>query len=669
VEKLHGVDVPDPYRWLENGDQSEVQDWVLAQNEHTRAILDQVPSLDRLRRRIAELLALTITGPPLPRKGRYFFTMRHPRQNQPEIRLRRGLEGEDEVLLDVDALSQDGTVALDWWFPSPDGRLMAYGLSEAGDEMSTLYVLDVDRRERLADVIPYTRHCSLAWLPDGSGFYYTRHPEKGDVPDGDETYYARVFFHRLGEDWRKDVLAFGEGRAKTDIPSVTLSPDGRTLVLNVFKGSADYTDVYMQSPIGEGPFVAVVEDEPNITFGRAVGEHIYLTTNIDAPNYRLCRVPVADPARENWKEIIPEKEQKLEGGVLVGGRIFAIYLRDAVSMVVVHDADGGGAQELKLPGLGSVSGFQGEWDGDEAFFGFTSFHVPLTVYRIEVSTGTRTVFSRTEAPVNMDAFEVEQVWFQSPDGTKVPMFVGRRKGTPLDGSLPALLSGYGGFNISLTPYFSLLQVVWMEAGGVFAVANLRGGGEFGETWHKAGMLENKQNVFDDFIAAAEHLVKAGYTSPERLALMGGSNGGLLVSAALVQRPDIAAAIVCSVPVIDMLRYHRFLLARYWMGEYGDPDNPEHFPFLLKYSPYHNVKDGQDFPAVFFRTAESDSRVDPMHAMKMAALVQTATSSKRPVLFWMNRKAGHGIGMPKEMMVRNIADEMAFLFWQLGMEME
>jgi len=341
VEKIHGVDVPDPYRWLENGEHSEVQDWVLAQNEHTRAVLDQIPSLDRLRARIAELLALTITGPPLPRKGRYFFTMRHPRQNQPEIRLRRGLEGEDEVLLDVDALSEDGTVALDWWFPSPDGRLMAYGLSEAGDEMSTLYVLDVDRRERLDDVIPYTRHCSLAWLPDGSGFYYTRHPEKGDVPDGDETYYARVFFHRLGEDWRKDALAFGEGRAKTDIPSVTLSPDGRTLVLNVFKGSADYTDVYMQSPAGTGPLVALVEDEPNITFGRAVGEHIYLTTNIDAPNYRLCRVPVADPARESWEEIIPEKEQKLEGGVLVGGRIFAVYLRDAASMVVVHDADGG----------------------------------------------------------------------------------------------------------------------------------------------------------------------------------------------------------------------------------------------------------------------------------------------------------------------------------------
>ncbi len=660
VERLHGVDVADPYRWLENAGDPEVMKWADAQNGRTRKILDTLPGREKFRARIRELLSLTLTGTPTPRKGRYFYTLRRPEQNQPEIRVRQGLDGKDEILLDVNSLSADGTTSLDWMYPSKGGAYVAVGLSEKGSEMSVLKVIDAATKRELPDVIPDTQHCALTWLPDDSGFFYTRHPHKGEVPPGDELYNAKVFFHRLGTDFRSDPLVFGADRPKTDLPMVSLSPEGDVLCINVMKGSADYTDVYVRSPALEGEFKPVIENVHNITYCHAAGGKLYITTNLGAPNYRLCTASPANPGKAHWKEIIPERQSKLEGAALIGRRMFATYLENVSTRIRMFTLEGKELGEIKLPGIGSANGLRGEWDGKEAFYSFTSFHVPLVVFRYDLETGATTEFSRTAAPVDAQAFEIKQEWFTSRDGTKVPMFVGWKKGLRLDGRNPAMLTGYGGFNIPLTPYFSAVNVSWMEAGGVFAVANLRGGSEFGENWHKAGMLGNKQNVFDDFIAAAEHLSHAGYTSPSRLALVGGSNGGLLVSAALVQRPDVAAAIVCSVPVIDMLRYTRFLIARYWAGEYGDPDNPEHFRFLYEYSPYHHVKKGARYPAVFFRTAESDSRVDPMHAMKMAAAVQWATSSERPVLFWMTRKAGHGIGMPKEMMIEEVADEMAFL---------
>jgi prolyl oligopeptidase len=669
VEELHGTPVADPYRWLEKGDDPEVQAWIDAQNQRTRELLDALPSRQGLRRRIRELLSLTVISPPFPRGDRYIFTHRGPEQNQPEIRMRRGLDGPEEVLLDVNSLSPDGTTALDWMYPSPDGTLLAYGLSQSGSEESTLYVLETDTREKRPDVIPYTRHCSLAWLPDGSGFFYTRHPAPGDVPEGDETYYCRVFFHRLGGDWEADPLVFGEDRPKTDIPTVSISPDGEALVVNVLKGSADFSDVYLRTPAMDGPFVPIIENEAVISHAAVRDGQVYLKTNRDAPNYRIFRFPVRETGRDSWTEIVAERQgMTLDSFSLLGGRIFLHYIQNVSSRLVVCNADGGSAREIELPGIGSVAGIRGEWSGKEAFVSFTSFHVPLTVYRYDLPGEEISEFSRTAAPLDTDAFVIEQVWATSRDGTRVPMFVGRRKDREPDGTCPGLITGYGGFNIPLTPYYSLLQVLWMEAGGVAAVANLRGGSEFGEEWHRAGMLEKKQNVFDDFIACADHLVESKYVSRERLCIVGGSNGGLLVAAAMVQRPDLCRAVVCSVPVIDMLRYHRFLLARYWMGEYGDPENPEHFPFLYEYSPYHHVKDGTDYPAAMFRTAASDSRVDPMHAMKMAARVQAATSSDRPVLFWLKTKAGHGIGMPKDMIVDEVADEMSFLFWQLRMSM-
>ncbi len=666
VEKIHGVDVPDPYRWLENGSDPETLEWAEAQNARTRAVIDSLPARDALKSRIRELVSLTVISPPTPRKNRYFYTVRHPRQNQPEIRMREGLRGEDRILLDINKLSPDGTTSLDWMYTSPLGRLIAYGLSEKGSEMSALHVLDVDSGRDLPDVIPFTQHCSLAWFPDDSGFFYTRHPRKGEVPEGDELYFSRVYLHRLGDDWARDELVFGEGRPKTELPAVSLSPEGDILCINVMKGSADNTDVYVRTPAVSGVFRTVIENEDAVTFCHAAGGKLYITTNLDAPNYRVCAASPSEPGRTGWIELVPERgDMRLEGTDLVCGRMFASYLSNVSSRIEMFDLDGRGLGDIPLPGIGSAAGLRGEWDGREVFLSFTSFHVPLVVLRWDMESGSAAEFSRTDAPVDAGAFEVKQVWFESKDGTKVPMFVGHRKGLKLDGSNPAMLTGYGGFNIPLTPYFSFMNVVWMEAGGVFAVANLRGGAEFGERWHKAGMLGNKQNVFDDFIAAGEHLCNAGYTNSSKLALVGGSNGGLLVSAALVQRPDLAAAVVCSVPVIDMLRYTRFLIARYWVGEYGDADNPEHFKFLYRYSPYHHVQKGAKYPAVFFRTAESDSRVDPMHAMKMAAAVQWATSSDNPVLFWMTRKAGHGIGMPKEMMIEETADEMAFLLWRTG----
>lgn len=666
VELLHGHEVVDPYRSLEDGTDPETIAWAEAQDAYTRGLLNQVPGRDRIEARLRELLSVGSISSPAVRGRHCFYLRREGEQNQPVLYWREEQNGEERVLLDPNQLDPEGTTALDWWYPSRDGCLLAYGLSYGGDERSVLHVRDVASGADLADVIPQTRAASVAWLPDGSGFYYTRYPAPGEVPDNEANYHRRIFFHRLGVDLSEDRLIFGQGRDPEDWPSVQLSSDGRYLLVTVSRGWGR-TDVYLRDEnAGPGPFVPLIEGEAVLSSGQVAGGRLYLHTNLDAPRYRLFLIDPAQPDRSSWRQLVPEREDAvLEDAAVIAGRLFLAYLQDASSRLEVRDLDGGSPIELRLPALGTVDALTGEWDGKEAFWGFQSYTMPPSVYRYEPESGATTEWARVVAPLNSEEYDLRRVLYPSRDGTQISMFVVHRKGLLLDGNNPTLLTGYGGFNISLTPGFSRSTFFWLERGGVYAVANLRGGGEYGEGWHQTGMLSKKQNVFDDFIAAAEHLISSGYTRPERLAILGGSNGGLLVGAALTQRPDLFRAVICAVPLLDMLRYDQFQIARLWIPEYGSPDDAEQFEWLAAYSPYHHVRDSVVYPAVLLLTGSNDSRVDPMHARKMAARLQAANGGSNPVLLRVESEAGHGAGRPLSKTLAEQTDEWSFLCWQLG----
>lgn len=664
-EDFHGSLIADPYRWLEDGASAEVQAWVAAQNAYTAEVLGTQPGRERLRAALAEALAVGLIAAPQLRGARVFYQRRDGDQNQPVLYVRDTLDAAPRALLDPNALRADGTVALDWWYASPDGGLLAYGISEAGDEKSTLRVLDVTTGAPLPDTIPHTRYSSVAWLADGSGFYYSRYPTPGAVPPGDENYNQRVFRHTLGADWADDPLIFGAGRDPHEIYGLRLSRDGRWLLINASLGWAR-NDLYLYDT-ASAQLTPIVEGIEALFDGTIDGDDLYILTNLDAPNYQLFKTSVAQPGREHWRLIVAESEQVLQDLRVVGGRLALAYLRDAASRLVIASTAGAVEREVTLPTLGSIEGLSGSADQPTLLLTFASFFVPPTLYRYDVAAGELAVLDRIDSPLETSAYEVRQVWYTSRDGTRVSMFLMHRRGLQPGGEHPTLLTGYGGFNVNMTPYFWRSLVVWLQRGGVAALPNLRGGGEYGESWHQAGMLANKQNVFDDFIAAAEWLIAEGYTSPPRLAISGGSNGGLLVGAALTQRPDLFKAVVCRVPLLDMLRYHHFLIARLWIPEYGSAEDPEQFGWLHAYSPYHRVTPGTAYPAVFFTTAESDSRVDPLHARKMAALMQAANPNGAPVLLRIDTRAGHGAGKPLTKVLDEEVEIWTFLGWQLGVE--
>jgi prolyl oligopeptidase len=667
TDDLHGMKITDPYRWLEDGSSAEVRAWTEAQNGYTRTVLDARPGREATRARLAQLLSIGTLTAPVPKGSRYFYTRREGEQNQPILYVRDSLKGKDRVLVDPNTLSADGTAALDWWYPSEDGSLLAYGVSISGDEKSTLRVLDVKTGKPLKDVIPNTRYCTLGWLKDRTGFYYTRYPAPGEVPAGQENYNRHVFFHRLGSDWTKDPKVFGEKRKPEEIIELKVSPDGGTMVVWVLEGWSR-SDLYLKDLKSEAaPFVPVAEGIDALFQGEVVDGTLYLLTNWEAPRYRLYAVDPRNPARAGWKPLIPQTDAVLSEVHIVGGQLVALYLRDAASRLAVFSASGKKVRDIALPTLGTIDGVDGRYDGQEAFFAFSSYTVPPSVYRYDVKTGTVSLWEQVKSNLDLSGLDVNQVFYPSKDGTRVPMFMVQRKGLRLDGNNPTVLYGYGGFNISLTPAFSRAVVLWLERGGIYAVANLRGGGEYGEDWHRAGMLERKQNVFDDFLAAASWLVDQKYTRPDRLAIYGGSNGGLLVGAALTQKPDLFRAVVCAVPLLDMLRYENFQIAKLWVPEYGSVADEKQFQFLRAYSPYQNVKDATPYPAVLLEAAESDSRVDPMHARKMAARLQKATSSKQPILLRLETRAGHGIGKPLTKLIDEATDTWTFLLWQLGLE--
>jgi prolyl oligopeptidase len=671
---VQGHKITDPYRWLEDSTSPETKQWVSDEMTYTRSLLDPLPGRDQLHQRLTNLMSIgTISAPQIGGKY-YFYTKREGSQNQPVLFVREGASGKDRALIDVNQLAADGTVALDWWVPSDDGRYVAYGTSPSGSEMSTLHIIETATGKLLPDSIERTRAVSMAWMLDNSGFYYTRYPKKGEVAEGQEVYYRHVFYHAIGSDPAKDPLIFGEGLGAEDWPEVDLSNHGDWLLITVAQGWTK-SDLYVQDlrpGVERKPPVKITEGKNFLYGGEIFNGKIYLTTNEDAPRYRMFTVDANSPARANWKEIIPQNDAVLQGAAIVNGLLLAQYEKNATSQLTLLNTDGKAIGEVQLPAIGSVFGLGGKWDRKEVFFAFHSFTVPDSIYQVDLATRAASLWNKVDAPgIDPDKYEVKQVWFDSKDGTHVPLFVFHKKGLVLNGKNPTLLTGYGGFNISLTPNFVGDRYLWLEHGGVFAVANLRGGAEFGEDWHRAGMLDKKQNVFDDFAAAAEFLISQKYTDKDHLAIRGGSNGGLLMGAALTQRPDLYRAVICQVPLLDMLRYQNFQIAKLWIPEYGSADDPKQFDWLYAYSPYHHVKQGAVYPAILFMSADTDTRVDPMHAKKMAALMQAEAANgqnrERPILLRIDTKAGHGAGKPIAKQVEDMTDIYSFLFWQLGME--
>ena len=681
ADDFHGTVVPDPYRWLEEADSAAVRAWTEAENARTRAFLSETPA-PKLRARIRQMLEIGFCAAPAIRTTkagtrRYFHTRREGGQNQPLLYVRDAVSGEDRVLLDPSTLSADGTTALDWWFPSWDGALLAWGKSEGGSEESTLYLRDVATGEDLPLAIPHTQHASLSWLRDGSGFYYSRYPAPGEVPPGDEKYFCKLYLHRLGDDPANDAYVFGEGRDKTDIPSVYLSPSGRWLVVRVHMGW-DRGELFACDRSAPGAaFVPVVTGEHALFEPIPRDERLYVLTNHETPRYRLAALAWDDvakgsPPRAAWKDVVPESESVLEDVAIVGTDILAAYLHEASTRILRFAIDGTPKGTIPLPALGSAQ-VTGAFDGDEAFVNHTSFVTPFEVSRYELATGALTPWDRVRGAQLIGAgadVEVTLLHATSKDGTKVPMFVVARPGALAKKDNPVVLYGYGGFNVNQTPAFSARALMTVERGGMWVVAVLRGGGELGEDWHRAGMRDKKQNVFDDFIACAEELVRREITRPERLCVMGGSNGGLLVAAVVTQRPDLFRAGLSLVPLTDMLRYHLFRIGKLWIPEYGCADEPADFPFLHAYSPYHRVKDGVAYPAMLFATADSDSRVDPMHARKMAARMQEAQGDPtRPILLRVESKAGHGQGKPVSKVADELLDEQVFAFRAIGIPLD
>lgn len=683
TETLHGVTITDPYRWLE-GDNSnpermgqvtpEVAAWTDAQNAYTRSILDGFASRKALEDRMRPLMEIGAVGKPTIRGDRYFFTKREGNQNQPVVYYRDGYKGETRTLLDPAQIDASGLTTVTWFSPTEDGKRVAYGTYRAGDENTTLHLMEVETGQVLPLEIP-NKTQSPDWLPDGSGFLYW------NLADPKNPYTGRVMFHRMGTDPKEDAVLFrqftkeeNEKLATTWGPHGSLSRDGKWLVLGYATSTrsndlwvADF-QAYLATGKLEKKEVTVGGD--GAARGEVVDGTLYLYTNQGAPNGRIVAVDPKNPSREAWKELVPERADAVIENLAIAKGVFAVeYLKNAANVIELFSFDGKPAGELKLPGIGSAS-LAVESDRTEAYLSFTSFNYPNTIFRVDLAkpAAEPELWERPAVPVDPSTVEVKQVWYASKDGTKVSMFVVHKKGLALDGARPTLLNGYGGFNISETPFFNALLFPWLEDGGVFALPNLRGGGEYGDEWHEAGTLERKQNTFDDFIAAAEWLIANGYTRPEKLACYGGSNGGLLTGAMVVQRPELFRAAIVGVPLLDMLRYQSFLMARYWVPEYGSAEDAKHFEFLRAYSPYHQVKKGVAYPAVFLTAGENDSRVHALHARKMAALLQASSASdpaEKPVLLWVDREAGHGQGKPLNLKLRDAVDLRIFLMWQLG----
>jgi prolyl oligopeptidase len=663
VDIYHGVKVADPYRWLEDDNSPGTKAWVEAQNKVTFGYLEKIPSRNAIKDRLTQLWNYERYSAPFKEGDRYFITRNDGLQNQSVLYTMTSLDAEPKLLLDPNKLSTDGTVALGGYSISDDGNLMAYGLAKAGSDWQDWKVRDVRTGEDLPDEIHWIKFSNASWTKDNKGFYYSRfdEPKKEDELKA-VNYYQKLYYHRLGTPQSDDTLIYERKDHKDWGFGGGVTDDGHYLIIHVTQGTDTRNRIFyrdLQSP--DSPVVELLNDfDAAYDFIDNIGTTFFFRTDQNAPRGRVIAIDITQPKRSNWKEIIPQTKDRLQAVSLVNDQLIADYLKDARSEIQIFSCDGKLVRHVELPGLGSAGGFHGKRHYTETFYSFTSFNTPATIYRYDLTTGTSTVYRKPKVPFNPDDYETKQVFYKSKDGTRVPMFITAKKGLKLDGNNPVYLYGYGGFDISLTPAFSPANLTWLEMGGVYAMANLRGGGEYGEDWHKGGMKLKKQNVFDDFIAAGEYLINNHYTRRDKLAIGGGSNGGLLVGACVTQRPDLFGAAVPAVGVMDMLRFHKFTIGWAWTADYGSSDDPTEFKVLYAYSPLHNIKPGTKYPAVLVLTGDHDDRVVPAHSFKFAATMQAAQAGPKPVLIRIETRAGHGAGKPTSKLIEESADKWAFL---------
>lgn len=670
VDVLHGQEIPDPYRWLEDADAPRSREWIMEQNRLTAQYLEEIAARPRIQQRLTDLWNYEKYGVPFKRGGRYFFMRNDGLQNQSALYWMDALDAEPKLLLDPNTLSEDGTVALMGYAVSNDGQLVAYGLSASGSDWMDWRVREVESGQDRTDHLQWVKFSGAAWTSDSQGFFYSRY----DAPREDTTYkganyYHKLFYHRLGTPQSEDLLIHEAPEHKEWGFGGEVTDDGRYLIISVWKGTHRENGILYQDLQAHGTSVVslLLDFDASYEFVGNAGPHFFFVTDNAAPQLRLICIDITQPERGQWQEIIPEGQDTLQQVRLVNHTFIASYLHDAHSLVQLYTEAGEFIRNVDLPGIGTVAGFGGQANDHETFFSFTSVTTPGIIYHYDVASRTSTVFRAPQLRFDPSNYVTQQVFYTSRDGTHIPMLISHKQGLQLDGANPTYLYGYGGFNVPLTPTFSVAIMVWMEMGGVFAQANLRGGGEYGKPWHEAGTKLRKQNVFDDFIAAGEWLIAQNYTTTPKLAIGGGSNGGLLVGACMTQRPDLFGACLPSVGVLDMLRFHKFTIGWAWVSDYGSPDDPDEFSALLSYSPYHNIKPGSSYPATLVTTGDHDDRVFPAHSFKFAAALQAAQAGAAPILIRIETKAGHGAGKPTSKLIDEAADRWAFLVRVLNID--
>lgn len=665
VDDYFGTKVADPYRWLEDDNSEETARWVIEQNKVTDEYLSRIPFLDKLKTRFEKLYNYPKYGAPFRAGDKYYFFKNDGLQNQSVMYVKDKLDGEARMFFDPNKLSEDGTVSLATFSFSKDGKTFAYATASGGSDWNEYFVMDVESGKKLNDHLIWIKFSGMAWKENG--FFYSRFPEPTGSELSTKNQYSKVYYHKIGDDQSKDVVIYEDPTRPDRGFSAGTTEDERFLIIYFSEGTSNNGFLVKDLSDPNSKFISIVDDLNN-NYGIVdnVGDKLLVVTDYNASNYRLILVDPKNPARENWKDVIPETENVLQGVQILGGKLFATYMKDASNHIYVYNLDGKFETEINLPSLGSA-GLSGRRDDNLAFYSFTSFTYPSTIFKLDVNTKKSELYQQVELDFDFDNYETKQVFYPSKDGTKVPMFIVHKKGLKLDGNNPTYLYSYGGFNISMNPSFSTSRLMFLENGGVYAMPNIRGGGEYGEAWHKAGMLDKKQIVFDDFIAAAEYLIKEGYTNPSKLACAGGSNGGLLIGAVINQRPDLFKVAIPQVGVMDMLRFHKFTIGYYWAVEYGSSDDAEQFKYLYKYSPLHNIKSGLNYPATLVTTADHDDRVVPAHSFKYIATLQEYYNGENPVLIRIETKAGHGAGKPTSKVIEEVADLWGFVFYNLGIE--
>ena len=669
VDDYHGTKVADPYRPLEDPDSASTRAWVEAENKLTFGYLEQIPAREKIRARMKDLLNYERFSVPIKKGKRYFYSRNSGLQNQAVLYWMPALGAEPKVLLDPNTLSADGTVAVSGSAISDDGDLLAYSLSSSGSDWQEWHVREVATGKDLPDLIKWSKFSGASFSKDGKGFFYSRYDEpKEQSMLRDTNYYQKLYYHKLGTPQSEDALIYKRDDQKEWGFGGEVTDDGKYLIITISEGTDPKNRVYYKDLTKRDSAVVALLNEKDAVyhFIENDGPVFWFVTNLNAPLSRVIAIDTRAPGREHWETVIPESTETLLTADVVDNKFVAGYLKDAHSEVKVFDAQGKYLRDVEMPGLGTIAGFGGKRTDKETFYSYTSYSTPATIFRYDLESGTSTVFRKPAVKFNPDDYETKQIFYTSKDGTRVPMFITARKGVKLDGNNPTLLYGYGGFDISLTPAFSVGNLVWMEMGGIYVQANLRGGGEYGEPWHLAGTKLQKQNVFDDFIAAAEWLIANKYTQPKKLAISGRSNGGLLVGACMAQRPDLFGAALPGVGVMDMLRFHKFTIGWAWTSDYGSSDDAEQFKAIYKYSPLHNLKPGTVYPPTLIVTADHDDRVVPAHSFKFAAALQAAQAGTAPVLIRIEVKAGHGAGKPISKAIEETTDEWSFLVKNLGM---